>query len=57
MASLADEQNRQDLKLMLVDLSASFRGSAAELANASYGPFMIERMSASVGRIAQSFAI
>lgn len=56
MSSLAEERDRQELKRMLSDLSVSFRDSAAELAAASYGPLMIEQMSASVDRIEQSLA-
>jgi hypothetical protein len=56
MSIAARRRDRKDLQTMLAELSDSFRLSAAEIASASYGPALIERMAASVGRIEQSLA-
>ncbi|KQY36918.1 MULTISPECIES: hypothetical protein [Rhizobium/Agrobacterium group] len=51
----AHERERDDLEAMLAYLSISLRESAIEIASECYGPFLIERMSASVKRIEQNF--
>lgn len=55
VALIASQRARDDLEAMLAYLSSSFRTSAAEIATESYGPFLIEQMSASVCRIEQGF--
>lgn len=56
MSELAQARKMPDLQTMLKHLSASFQEASAEIASASYGPVLIERLFSSVSRISQNLA-
>jgi hypothetical protein len=56
LSGIAREVGNQSLETTLCDLSVSFKRASREIAEASCGPLVIERLSRSVERIAKNLS-